>query len=144
PSGRMTSNSRTQSRRRTLPFQSNPTPSSNRTGKKTALPLKTGMSQSKKGLTSDWLMKSNSLASSVCSQCIADTVAESGKLKTQLRDCQVRFRWDSHGSSLRISKNDDGADRPSLQLVAAVQEFQFDEKADFQDVGAEFLHQRGG
>jgi hypothetical protein len=44
-----------------------------------------GISQSKTGLTSDRLTKRNKLVSSVCSQCIGVNVAESGRLKTQLR-----------------------------------------------------------
>src|ERR1035441_7002349 len=84
PSGRIKSSSRTQSRRRVPPFHSNPTTSKIRTGMKKALPLKTGMSQSKKGLTSDRLTKKNRLVSSACSQCIAASVAGTGKLETQL------------------------------------------------------------
>jgi hypothetical protein len=44
------------------------------------------MSQSKNGLANDRLMRSNSLVSSDCSQCIGDNVAEIWRLKTQLRD----------------------------------------------------------
>ena len=84
PSGRIKSSSRTQSRKRVPPFHSNPTTSKIRTGMKKALPLKTGMSQSKKGLTSDRLTKKNRLVSSACSQCIAASVAGTGKLETQL------------------------------------------------------------
>jgi hypothetical protein len=43
------------------------------------------MSQSKNGLASDWLTNKNRFVSSVCSQCIAKSVAGNGRLKTQLR-----------------------------------------------------------
>src|SRR5208283_6127341 len=85
PSGRIKSSSRTQSRMRALPFQSRPAPSRNRKGKKKALPLKIGMSQSKTGLANDRLTKRNRLVSSACSQCIGDNVTGNLRLKTQLR-----------------------------------------------------------
>jgi hypothetical protein len=52
------------------------------------LPLKTGMSQSKNGLASDRLTKKNRFVSSVCSQCIAGSVAGNAELKTELRAAQ--------------------------------------------------------
>ena len=51
---------------------------------KKALPLKMGISQSKTGLANDRLTKRNRLVSSACSQCIAASVAGTGKLETQL------------------------------------------------------------
>src|ERR1039457_7101546 len=85
PSDRVNPSISRQRRMRVPPFHSNPTTSKIRTGKKKALPLKTGMSQSKNGLTSDRVTKRNRPVSSACIQCIGDNVTESGKLKTQLR-----------------------------------------------------------
>jgi len=45
------------------------------------LPLSTGMSQSKHGLTSERLPKRNRFVSSVCSQCMAGKLAETAGLE---------------------------------------------------------------
>jgi len=68
-----------------IAFPSKPAPSRNRAGKNRALLLKNGISQSKTGLANDRLTKRNKLVSSACSQCIAASLAGTGKLETQLR-----------------------------------------------------------
>src|SRR5882724_9201501 len=79
--GRIKATIRMHRRVRVLPFHSRPMPRAARTGKKTGLPLKSGMSQSKNGLTSDRLTKKNRCVSRVCSQCIDASVDGNWKLE---------------------------------------------------------------
>src|SRR5450631_1686247 len=88
------------------------------------LPLKTGISQSKNGLTSERLTNRNRFVSSVCSQCIGGSVAGTAELKTELRAAEVLwfgapsiarlefiFHYHAERCSALRSINHDGAHR---------------------------------
>ncbi len=74
-----------QSRARALPQQNAPMPSATATGMNHGFQLKTGMSQSKTGLTSDRLTNKNRLVSSVCSQSIGGSVTRGGMKQNHFR-----------------------------------------------------------